>query len=462
MRNQNGNFRIFRNAAIMLLCMALAILPAVSAGAEQTEDYEYEIAEDGTIGITRYNGNETDVTIPAEIDGKPVSVIRTDAFNARSITAVTVPDGVVSIDERAFANCSGLTSVTLPEGLKKIGNKAFAECVALTSIRIPDSVTALGDRAFECCFALTSANLPASLSEMGELVFHSCHELCSVTIPEGAVCLGSLAFEWCQQLTSVTLPDSLVKIESNPFMYSGVTDIIISPDHPVLSYEDGVLFNREEKTLLLCLALPERSRYTIPEGTETVADYAFAGCGDMYAISVPDSVVSVFTHSFDCVNLRLLAISPDHPVYAVIDDVLFRKADKRLIRYPVFRRSADNELYVVPEGIRIIGEYAFDDCYDLKAVVIPDSVTTIEDGAFRECQRMKTLEIGNGVTTIGDHVTDYCSGLQEVTLPASITSIGQDFLSYSQDVTVTVPRGSYAAQYCENMGRTCVLTDPEE
>ncbi len=462
MRNQNGKFRMFRNAAIMLLCMALAILPAVSAGAEQTEDYEYEIAEDGTIGITRYNGNETDVTIPAEIDRKAVSAIRTNAFNGRHMVSVVVPEGVVSIDDQAFLNCSELTTVTLPEGLERIGNKAFAECVALTSICIPDSVTALGDRAFECCYALTSVNLPAGLSGMGELVFNSCHELSSVTIPEGAACLGSFAFEWCQQLTSVTLPDSLAKIDDNPFMYSGVTEIIVSPDHPVLTCEDGVLFNREEKTLLLCLALPERNRYTIPEGTETVADYAFAGCEDMYAINVPDSVASVFTHSFDCRNLRLLAISPDHPVYAVIDDVLFRKADKRLIRYPVFRRSADNELYVVPEGIRIIGEYAFDDCYDLKAVVIPDSVITIEDGAFMECQRMKTLEIGNGVTTIGDHVTDYCRELQEIKLPASITSIGQDFLSYSQDVTVTVPRGSYAAQYCEGMGRTCVLTDPEE
>ena len=463
MKTEKHRGLLIRYAAI-LICTVAVFLFIASAGAERMDsgDYSYCVLEDGTVSIKLYNGNEADVVIPATLDGKQVTKIDDNAFNGREVVSVTVPEGVVSIENRAFANCEQLTAITLPESLTKIGDSAFSYCIALTAIRIPDTVTVLGNRVFDRCISMTTANLPTGLAEMGEDVFCSCQELRSVTIPEGTTCLGNLAFEWCEQLTSVTLPDSLVKIGDNPFTYSGVTEIIISPDHPVLYCEDAVLFNREEKALISCLILPDRNRYTIPDGTEIVADYAFAGCQNMYAITVPDSVVSVSAHSFDCNNLHLLAISPDHPVLAVIDDVIFRKEDKRLIRFPIYRPSADNELYEIPEGIRIIGEYAFDHCYDLKAVVIPDSVTTIEDGAFRECQRMKTLTIGNGVTTIGDNVTDSCRGLEKITLPASLTSIGQEFLYYSSNVTVTVPRGSYAAHYCEERGKTCVLTDPEE
>ena len=94
--------------------------------------------------------------------------------------------------------------------------------------------------------------------------------------------------------------------------------------------------------------------------------------------------------------------------------------------------------------------------------MIPDSVEVIDDRAFIECQKMSTLKIGNGVTTIGNYVTNYCRGLKEITLPASLVSVGEEFLDYSPDVTVTVPRGSFAAQYCAEKGKTSILTEPEE
>lgn len=46
----------------------------------------------GEITITKYTGNDTEVIIPPEIDGMPVT----------------------SIGKSAFHNCSSLTSVTLP------------------------------------------------------------------------------------------------------------------------------------------------------------------------------------------------------------------------------------------------------------------------------------------------------------------------------------------------------------
>lgn len=45
-------------------------------------DFEYSINDDGTATITGYNGSDTELTIPSEIDGKTVTGIGEDAFES--------------------------------------------------------------------------------------------------------------------------------------------------------------------------------------------------------------------------------------------------------------------------------------------------------------------------------------------------------------------------------------------
>ena len=60
----------------------------------------------------------------------------------------TIQEGVTSIREKAFENCSGLTSVTIPNSVTSIGEEAFLDCSSLTSVTIPNSVTSIGNHAF--------------------------------------------------------------------------------------------------------------------------------------------------------------------------------------------------------------------------------------------------------------------------------------------------------------------------
>lgn len=80
--------------------------------------------------ITKYIGEETNVTIPSEIDGFPVISIghRTFMF-CKSIKSISIPDSVTSIGESAFAFCESLKSVSLP-GSVDIEPIAFWECPA--------------------------------------------------------------------------------------------------------------------------------------------------------------------------------------------------------------------------------------------------------------------------------------------------------------------------------------------
>lgn len=63
-------------------------------------------------------------------------------------SAVTVPDGIDKIGERAFSGCDTVLSVTLPDGLKAIEAYAFEGCRSLQSVCIPASVTYLGPNLF--------------------------------------------------------------------------------------------------------------------------------------------------------------------------------------------------------------------------------------------------------------------------------------------------------------------------
>ena len=64
---------------------------------------------------------------------------------------LTPPDGMISIEDEAFANCVGFDSAVIPDGTQIIGARAFSGCAALEWIEIPDSVTTIGDSILEGC-----------------------------------------------------------------------------------------------------------------------------------------------------------------------------------------------------------------------------------------------------------------------------------------------------------------------
>ena len=79
----------------------------------------------------------------------------------QNVTKVRISDGVRSIRNLAFNDCTGLTSVTIPEGVQSIGAYAFWRCSSLTSVIIPNSVTSIGDEAFSWCTGLRSITMPS-------------------------------------------------------------------------------------------------------------------------------------------------------------------------------------------------------------------------------------------------------------------------------------------------------------
>ena len=87
--------------------------------------------------------------------GNGVTSIGESAFSdCSALTSVSIPDSVTSIGSSAFSGCSGLGSATIGNGVTSIGSSAFSGCSGLTSVTIPDSVTSIGRGAFADCSGL--------------------------------------------------------------------------------------------------------------------------------------------------------------------------------------------------------------------------------------------------------------------------------------------------------------------
>ena len=154
----------------------------------------------GTITITRYTGpgvnfkdKETAVTVPATINGLPVTDIGRSAFlGCSKVTRVELPESVTNIGPVAFAQ-GGLTSVTIPHGVRVIRDHAFNNG-RLLHIELPDTITSIEDWAFGQNTRLPSITIPASVTNIGSKAFNSCYSLTQVTIPSHVCRIGPGAF----------------------------------------------------------------------------------------------------------------------------------------------------------------------------------------------------------------------------------------------------------------------------
>jgi len=112
----------------------------VAAAVVTSGNYSYEVLTDGTIRITSYNGNEKNVVVPATLDGKKVSRIRTLAFaNKTELTTVTFSEGIENVEAYAFDNCTNLEKVTFPSTMLYISDLFYKKTPKIT-FHIPEGM----------------------------------------------------------------------------------------------------------------------------------------------------------------------------------------------------------------------------------------------------------------------------------------------------------------------------------
>ena len=192
----------------LLAVLAMCAVPAAAADGVGAEDYLYS-ASGGNITLTKYFGeDESEIIIPAEIDGMPVTKIGEKCFeDHEEIERVILPDTLKVIDYRAFYGCSNLTDMNMPETLEKTGGWVFAH-TGFESFTFPEGFTSLGYGAFYGSDNLKTVILPEGVTSIGENTFRMCPKLESVTIPSAEIEINIKGFQEKSKVTIIGVPGS--------------------------------------------------------------------------------------------------------------------------------------------------------------------------------------------------------------------------------------------------------------
>ena len=147
-------------------------------------------------------------------------------------------------------------------------------------------VTAIGDKAF---------TLSGQSKVNGNYV---------VTLSSGITSIGDFAFQNAP-VNTINIPDSTIAIGKGALLANpdnGYIHFNVTPSHPTFATIDGVLFNKQKRELIAFPTIRNNKEleYTVPEGIQSIADYAFfnrKGTETIY-ITLPATVKSIGAYAF--------------------------------------------------------------------------------------------------------------------------------------------------------------------
>ena len=278
--------------------------------------------------------------------------------------------------------------------------------------------------------------------------------------------IADWTFGNCESITSISIPDSIKTIGIAVFSYC-TSLISINVDNNNLNYSsiDGILFSKDNCTLLQYPSGKIETIYTIPDFVTEIGNEAFFECTNLISIEIPITVTAIGNGAFcGCSNLKSIQI-PDS--VTKIEAGTFYECSNlenfvisntvTSIGNQAFELCTNLSSITIPDSVKSIGWGAFFNCTSLQSVVIGNSVTSIEKQTFYSCTSLTSITIPNSVTTIGNYAFRGCTSLSSITIPNSVTNIGNlAFCDCTSLTSITIPDsvtsiGKYAFDNCTNL-----------
>ena len=465
----------------------------------------YRQAE-GWKNFTNYYGGEVvadGITYRIDENGAMVAAAETSLTEANIPSAVEFEGNqyaVTKINDKAFSDNTNLTAVTLPESVVTLGSDAFSGCQSLKTIKIPSKVTAIPDRCFVSCTSLESVIIPEGVTTLGLYAFSNCR-FKTLTLPSTITKIDDGVFSHNNNLRTITCNAVTPPLLGDNVFYYSATSSVKVPLQSIAAYRqadgwkniseyyvyevisDGVTYRIDDKAAYvravdktvseICLAENvafEGAQYPLYK----IADKAFAGNGSITLVTVPATVETIGSNAFDGVTYPIIKIKATTP------PVLASKLPMLSAIVPpasVKAYKAANywkEMTIIGEGKNDI-EVTTSATVDLteaimtQAKITPASVTSIKvhgpltnddiinalNTNMRSCYAIDLSDAE--IEALPDGAFNGKIGLLEITLPAGLKAIGNNAFRgcFALRNEVTIPAGvqtigSYAFSGCRN------------
>ena len=465
--------------AILALCMLAGLLPMTAFAAEDPGVvYDYQFVTEDTIEIMGYNGTETDLVIPSQINGYTVVGIgdlNLPTYYDNTVETVIVPDTVKYIETFAYYPntayyVSSLTKVTLPEGLETIGDNAFASAPGLSEINLPSTLKSIGERAFMNC-NIDNFTIPAGVEYIGANAFNETYMAVRKANEVRArggdpfIVIGGELVKYAGDDTVVTVPNGVRGIATDAFSpYGGDVTSITLPDS-VEYIADGAFGTQSELTTVnfgsglkeigdaAFSGCDSLNNVVLPEGLKKIGDNAFARCSSLDSISFPGTLETLYPGSLRGTpyweNLpggenylggvfcfKETELDPWTPLHVDV-----RPGTLGIMEW---QSSQYDTTMSLPDGLRYIGPDAFPDgMYELVDFTLPESVTYIDHEAGVPISAVRDLP--DALTYIGDNAfSGHSIDISYLEIPNGVKYIGEKAFGYintdsSQKMDVRLP-----------------------
>lgn len=266
------------------------------------------IIENGV--LLHYIGSAETVTIPAG-----VTSIGEYAFaHNNSIKQVIIGDAVVSVGNYAFYNCTSLQNVTIGNGVQSIGSYAFYGCTSLQSVTYGDGLQSIGDYAFAGCVSLGMVNsesantavLGKNLATIGQYAFQNCGALKAITVEKSVTGIGVAAFMGCNSVESMVLPF----VGADRGTETGATQVL---GH-IFGYKTSAAEGTTMQLTGYYYYIPQSLRQVIITDETAVAQYSFMNCSFLQSAELRAEVRQIGDYAFyGCSGLRSLTVAAQVP-----------------------------------------------------------------------------------------------------------------------------------------------------
>ena len=240
---------------------------------------------------------------------------------------IIIKDGITTINSAAFASFQSLTKITIPNSVKKIGDFALKDCKRLQQITIPASVVKIGGGAFENCTNLYDIKFESGSNcnsmenypnNPGSSPIQNCKSLRIFQMPNRIKYISKYFFEGCDSLESVsfgknfrgyqmTFGDENIFDDSSSLLSKKLQKIKVAKSNPYLESIDGILYDKQQKRLLLYPRGRISTTYRVPKGTKSMSDSAFRLCDRLQTVIISDKKLKLhYKRLFeDCKHVTL-------------------------------------------------------------------------------------------------------------------------------------------------------------
>lgn len=224
----------------------------------------------------------------------------------------------------------------------------------------------------------------------------------------------------CQNIVKIEIPSSINVSYSSFHHFNKLTSIIVAPDHPTLSSEKGILYNKD-KSKIIRVPTGFKGEFKLLNSVKKIGQHAFQDCKGLTNIEFPSNVTEIGDYAFDdCKGLTNLVIPSN---ISSIGSHAFSGCS-----------GLTNVEIQVPTNVKF-SSYVFSGCKKLKSFEIPPHITKLPDGFFSNCSSFENFEIPSYITSIGKYAFSYCSGMTYVIIPKSVTAIGNGAFSSCTGLT---------------------------